>query len=80
MIDSDSFDAQLIAGLIQSGYSYDTMTIALNMKKKEMKLTYVTYSAVYGVTNRRSPLKRMVQKQKQASFDPDEKWYNARKS
>ena len=62
MIHSDSFDAQLVAGLIESGYSYDTMTIALNMEEKEMKLTCVTYSSVYGVVKRLRPLKRMVKK------------------
>ena len=62
MIHPDSFDAQFIADLIESGYSYEKTTIALNMKKLEMHLPFVTHSAVYGVTKRLNPLKRTVKK------------------
>ena len=34
MIDPNSFDAQFIADLIESGYSYQKTTIALNIKKQ----------------------------------------------
>ena len=43
MIDPDLYNAQFIADLIESSYSYEKITMALNMKKKEMKLPFVTY-------------------------------------
>ena len=79
MIDANSFDAQLIADMIESGYSYQKSTIALNMKKHEMNLPFVTFSAVYGVANRLDPVRRTVKKRKQGSFNPDDKWSRARK-
>ena len=36
MIDPNSFDAQFIANLIESGYSYQKINIALNMKYQEI--------------------------------------------
>ena len=79
MIDADSFDAQLIADMIEVGYSYQKCTIALNMKKNQMNLPFVTFSAVYGVANRLDPVRRTVKKRKQGSFNPDDKWSKARK-
>ena len=40
MIHPDSFDAQFIANLIESGYSYEKTTIALNMKKNRNAITF----------------------------------------
>ena len=79
MIDADSFDAQLIADMIEAGYSYQNCTIALNLKKNQMDLPFVTFSAVYGVANRLDPIQRTVKKRKQGSFNPDDKWSKVRK-
>ena len=57
MIDPNSFDAQFIADLIESGYSYQKTTISLNMKKEEMHLPYVTFSTVYGIAKRLNPVR-----------------------
>ena len=79
MIDADSFDAQLIADMIEAGYSYQKCTIALNLKKNQMDLPFVTLSTVYGVANRLDPITRTVKKRKQGSFNPEDKWSIARK-
>ena len=74
VIDINSPDAQLLADMLEHGYSIERACDEINRIHVYDDMHLVTLSCVYGCLQRLSPLITPVKKRKQGSINPEDPW------
>jgi len=77
LIPKESYEAQLIADLIEYEFGFSNATCFVNLWREENGKTHVGRSCVYEVVKRLKPQITMIQKRAQGSFNLDSGWCRA---